>query len=61
MKFPWKKREEAFHRETLKAEAQLEEIKSRWPQVQKTTSVTRRHRQMNHWSNEIQVIFLGRH
>lgn len=61
MKFPWKKREEELHKETLKAEGELEDIKKRWPQVVSATSVTRQHRQMNHWSAEIQAIFTGRH
>lgn len=60
MKFPWTKRAEELHKETKRAEEDLEKIKERWPQVMRTTSVTRRHRQMNHWSSEIQAIFLGR-
>lgn len=60
MKFPWKKREEELHLETLRAEADLEDIQRRWPQVNKSTSAIRQHRQMNHWSNEISAIFSGR-
>lgn len=61
MKFPWTKRVEKLHEDTLKAEEELKEIKDRWPQVKSVTGATRNHRETNHWSNEIKVIFLGRH
>lgn len=60
MKFPWQKRADQMHEETLKAKEDLKEIKDRWPQVENVTRAVKKHRQTNHWANEIQVIFTGR-